>query len=293
MAIKDQFKIIKENWLILLIVLVLLFAMSGTNLVSNLGGGVYMAAKGMAVTQESLAYDEGRAYYPSPSGDFAPDVEERQITKTASISTEVERGTFKDSESKLKTIVTSSDSYLLNENVNKHGTDKKSYYRGSYQIKVDSGKYDSIISQLKEIGEVQSFNENADDITGRYTDAKTELSLEKERLARYEAMYAEAEEIEDKLQLTDRIFNQERTIRYLEEFIDNMDKRIDYSTIYFTMTEKQSEYADIIFVKFSDLIKNLVSSFNTLVRWIFILAPWAVALWVIRLAWKKLGKKKK
>lgn len=292
MGIKEQFLKIKDNWLILLLVLVLLFIVPTGNLVSTItAGGAKYATLGMGVAESAAVYRES-GFYPSPSADFAPDVEERQITKTTSLSTEVERGTFKDSETKLKNIITSSDSYLLNENVNKYGTDRKSYYYGSYQIKVDSAKYDSVISQLKGIGEIESFNENARDITARYTNTQTELKLAKQKLARYKAMYAEAEEMKDKIDLNDRIFNQERTIKYLEDTIKNIDQKVDYSTIYFTMNEKKSEYIDVVFVKFSELIQRLVGSFNSLIKWIFVLLPWAVAALIIGFIWKRFKKKK-
>ena len=290
MGIKEQFLKIKDNWLILVLVLVLLFAVSSGNLVSNIAGGMY-SMKSLAMPESTAVYQE-RAYYPTPSEDFAPEVEERQITKTSTLSTEVERGTFKDSETELKNIIASSDSYLLNENVNKYGTKRKSYYRGSYQIKVDSGKYDSVISQLKGIGELESFNENARDITGRYTDTKTELALAKQKLARYNSMYAEAEEMKDKIDLNDRIFNQEKRIKYLKDALENIAQKVDYSTIYFTMTEKKSEYIDVVFVKFSELIRNLVVSFNSLVKWIFVLVPWAVAALIIGFIWKRFKRKK-
>ena len=66
---------------------------------------------------------------------------------------------------------------------------------------------------MKEIGEVTSFSENADDITEQFVDLETELVAEKERLARYKQMLSEATLVEDKIQLSDRIFNQERTIK--------------------------------------------------------------------------------
>jgi hypothetical protein len=303
MGIKEQFAKIKENWLIIVLVFVLLVFMSGgSNLLYNIsntvGSGSYYAAKGMGVMSESLAYDsasydEGRSYYPTPaSSDFAPEVEERKITKTTSLSTEVERGTFKQEESRLRDIIKSSDSFLLNENANKYGTDKKSYYYGNYQIKVDTEKYDAVISQLKEIGEVQSFNENSRDITGSYTNTEIELQTEKDRLARYNSMYAEAKEIKDKIDLNDRIFTQERTIKYLEDSLERMDQKVEYSTIYFTMTEKQSDYVNVVFVKFSELIQSLVNSCNSLLKFIFVIAPWAAALLIIRIVWKLFKKKK-
>ena len=192
----------------------------------------------------------------------------------------------------MKSIVKSSDSYLLNENVNAYDSGRRSYKAGYYQIKVDSKKYDSIILQLKEVGEVKSFNENAEDITGAYTDLKVELEAEKERLKRYQSMYDEAKEIINKIDLSDRIFNQERTIKYLEDNVKNMDNRVSYSTIYLTINEKRSEYADVIFVKISELIKSFVGSINLLLRTIFIIAPWAVAIGIIVFV-KRLFKKNK
>ena len=69
-----------------------------------------------------------------------------------------------------------------------------------------------------------------------------------------------------------------------------MDKQVDYSTIYISINEKQSEYAGIVFVKFSELVRNLVSSINSLFSLVFIALPyavaagiiWAVARWVKR-----------
>lgn len=63
-------------------------------------------------------------------------------------------------------------------------------------------------------------------------------------------MYKEATSIQDKLTLNDRIFDQERRIKYLTDSINNMDQRIEYSTVYISLTEKKSEYINIVFVKF-------------------------------------------
>src|SRR3989338_5003755 len=135
MGIKEQFIKIKENWLIIALVLFLLFAFSSGNLIlGTISSGIYEASFGtekIAAVADSGFYQE-RAYYPIPSEDFAPEVKDRKVTKTTSLSTEVKRGAFKDSEAKLKTIISSSSSYLLHENVNKYDTERRSYYVGRY-----------------------------------------------------------------------------------------------------------------------------------------------------------------
>jgi len=284
MTIKEQFVKLKENWLIVGVIGVLLFFMFFSGSMGNFSQSVGNYGMEKMAMADSMDYGNARGgsgYYPMMDEGFSPEVEERKIVKTSSLSTEVERGDFHNSETMMKAIVTASDSYLLNENVNKYGTDKKSYFRGSYSIKVDTTKYDSVVAQLKEIGEIQYFNENARDITGSYTNTEIEIATEKSRLLKFETMYEETEDISDKIELTDRIYNLERTIGYLEDSLENMDQRIEYSTISFSLSEKRSDYANIAFVKFSELIGNLVSSFNSLFNLIFVLIPYSIAALLI------------
>lgn len=280
MALKDQWNTIKNNWLIAaaFAVLILIVLFSGNNV--SYAAESYSRSLGWA--PEPVSYAEtavakgGSGIYIYDEG-FAPEVKDRKITKTASLSNEIKRGHFKEAESQLKSIITAADSFLLNENAGRYGEGLSSYYVGSYQIKVDSNKYDAVISQLKNIGEVTYFNENAEDITERYTNLETELAAEKERLQRYQDMYKETTVIADKIELSDRIFNQERTVKYLEEALKETGQKVEYSTVYVTLTEKQSDYTGIALVKLSELARNLVNSFNSLLTLIFAVLPYAAA----------------
>lgn len=291
MPLKDQLKKIKENWLMILLVLIVLVFLNVGSLPLRSAG---IASKQMAFAEES-SYSGGYGIqsqrYPSPIyEDFAPDAAERKITKSSSMSLEVETGGFQNAESKLKSILKLSGSYLLNENLNRHGSGWKSYYSGSYQIKVDSRKYSDIVAQLKGIGEVKSFVENADDITGSYKNLGIEINAEKQRLDRYKKMFEEATIISDKIQLSDKIFDQERKIKYMEDSIKNIEQRVDYSAIYITLNEKQPKYANIVFVKFSELVRRLVMSINSLLTLIFVSLPYAVAaliIWIIARFFRK------
>jgi len=292
MAIKDQLNKIKENWLIVVIIIALFLFMNMSGSPSVSYATRSYASEGMAQA-EYAAYDMAGSSYIPPvyESDFAPDVEERKIIKTASLSTEVERGTFHSNEKRFKDMITASDSFILNENVNKYGTKRKEYYQGTYSLRVDTTKYDALISQLKDIGEIQSFNENTVDVTGRYTNTEINLELERSRLERYKEMYAEAEDMEDKIELNDRIFNQERVIKYLEDSLKRTDERIEYTSIYFTLKEKRSEYADVVWVKVSALAKSFVDSVNALLTFIFTIIPWAIIAVLAFFGWKFFKKK--
>lgn len=288
MAIKTQIQTLKENWLIVALVL-LVVGMLNTNIFSSLSLGSspsYDAvAESYGAPESKMALGMAdRSFYPSPiySDNFAPDVATRLITKTAYMENEVKRGDFKEAESELKDILKLSDAFLLSENVAKYDSGVKEYFTGYYNIKVESSKYTQLVSQLKEIGEVKSFSESGEDITGQFTDTKLELEAEKSRLQRYKDMLSEATLTEDKIRLSDLIFNQERTIKYLEDSLKSSEQRVEYSTISFTLREKRSEYADIALVKLGQLVQAFVESINNVLRLLFVILPYAV---VAALAW--------
>lgn len=289
MGVKEQLRKIKDNWLILALVLalVLVFSFSGniSRMSSNSFGG-YMMGNQEYGAADYDGYSSQKSYIPNTGQGFAPEVENRKIIKTAYMSNEVDMGGFIDLETRLRNIVKSSDSFILSENVYNSGSEKNSYMTANYQIKVDTSKYDSVIAQLKEIGKVTSFRENANDVTGQYTNSQIELETEKERLKRYQEMYNNSLGVSDKITLNDRIYEEERKIKYLEDSIKNIDEKIDYSTIHFTLTEKKSDYANVSVVKFSHLIQNIVDSFNALITLLFVIIPWAIAALIIWLIWK-------
>jgi hypothetical protein len=291
MTFKEQLIKLKENWLLAVLIIVVLLVVSFAGSESNLLRGVTSNAYG-GVMMESAIAPSTKMSYAMDSG-FAPQVQDRKITKSTWMSADVKRGEFKAAEEQLKNVVKSADAYLLNENSNLYGEGKTAYYSGSYQIKVETQKYDAVVSQLKLIGEVTSFNENAADITETYVDLKTQLELEQSRLKKYQDMYAEATNINDKIQLTNSIFDQERTIKYLQDSLNNVNQKVDYSTISVSLTEKQSSYANIVVVTFGQLITSLVDSFNTLLKLIFVVLPYAIAAGLIWLVVKLTRSKKR
>lgn len=292
MTIKEQVQRIKENWLIVLLLAIVLVLFMGLPAVETIQQGMFQTSGGDYA--ESAISSKMGFGMPGPiySDSFAPEVADRKITKTTSMTNEVKRGTFQDAESKLKSLVKTADALLLNENAQKYdyGDGRRTYFSGSYTIKVEEEKYSAVVSQLKEIGEVTWFNENSDDITGQFVSLEAELQAEKERLTRYKQMLAEATVISDKIELSDRIFNQERTIKYLEEQLKNTGNRVEYSTIYVTITEKQSEYVDAVLVKFSELVTKFISSVNALLKLMVGLIPYAIAVILVWLGWKKFRK---
>ncbi|MFC1768941.1 DUF4349 domain-containing protein [Nanoarchaeota archaeon] len=292
MTFKDQLVKIKDNWFLVLIgLIVLFFVIGGSNIFGGISDSSYM---GKSYAQENLGYaDYERSVAPTSyrgGDDFAPEVEERKIVKTASTSVQVEEGQYYNAEFELKRIVEDTGSFILNQNVNKFGRDND-YTRGNFQLKVPTNNYYAVVQQLKQIaenydGKTLSFNENARDITGQYVSNEVELELETEKLKTYQGLYDEADNVNDKLQLTDRIFNQQRRIKYLEQALNNKDLQIEYSTISVSITEKTPKYVNISLIGFWELIKLFVGSVSSLFALFFVIIPWAIAGFIIWIIYK-------
>ena len=279
MALKTQVQSLKQNWLVLVAVLVVVVL--ATTLTSNFSTQSF---SNKLDVQESLAVGYGRASSfipPSYGGDFAPEVQERVIAKTASLTTEIEYGEFEKENQKAKNILSTADAIILNENMNRYGTGKQQYFSANYEIKTETAKYDALLAQLKEAGKITYFNENQEDITKQKVSLEAELAAELERLTRYKELQEKDISLQEQLELTDRIFQQERTINYLEEALKNVNARVSYSTIYFTLQEKPSDFSNIIWVTFGNLARSFVESINALLHLIFLIIPWGVALAII------------
>jgi len=291
MGLKEQWTKIKENWLMIVLVLLILGAFlvvskavdsSFVGKTSSDYGGVFM--------EKALSGYDGVSY---PGDSFAPGVTERKLVKSANLNSEIKQGEFLTAETKLKAIVTSSGAYLLDENVQKYGEEDEVYHAGYYNLKVDTKKYAAVVSQLKEIGTIISFSENTQDVTGSYTNLKVELQAEQERLARYEQMFSEATDVSDKITLNDRIFDEQRTIKYLQERLQNIDTEVEYSSIYVSLQEKPSPYANVEVISFSALVMAFVGSLNGLFELLVVILPYGVAIVIILVVYKVARRKKK
>ncbi|MDP3990507.1 MAG: DUF4349 domain-containing protein [archaeon] len=268
--LEDQWKTIKNNWLLIAVVLLLVllpsfFTTSGSFQKALMADSFQGGIMGMVESAPAIRYY---------GEDFAPGVEERKITKYGSIDVEIKRGDFKDKETRMKDVVKSTNSILTSENVQKYGDDGS--FVGYYTIKVEADKYNAIIGQLRDLGEVTSFSENAEDITGSFVRLEDELSAERARLQRYQQLFSEVKDVGEKIQLSDRIFEQERIIKSLEEAIKNVDRRVEYTTISLTIHEKESKYQNIILAGLSDLVRKFVDSLNSVLYLLVAVIPYAI-----------------
>ncbi len=286
MTLKNQFQKLKDHWLVILVIAILVIVLNNGSFLPN----TLTDKIGYPETDYAIGGVPGRAvsdsYYPYDEG-FAPGVEDRKITRNIYSSIEVNRGEIDNSIQKLKQKITNHGGIILNENKNKYGDNLNERKSASYNIKVPESEYKSFVNSLSDLGEIESYSENAIDVTERYLDTEDQLKLEKDRLTRYESLLSQSNSVEEKISITDRIFNQERTIKYLEESLSNQGLRIEYVTANINLNEEESNFAGTLFVSLKELIRTFVSSLNSLITTLIYLLPWIILIWIIRFFWKK------
>ncbi|MFH1400014.1 MAG: DUF4349 domain-containing protein [Nanoarchaeota archaeon] len=252
----------------ILIVVLFLFVASG---LFGIQSSMNLAPRNMAYATDSIG--AGSAYtYQKAMADFAPEVEDRKIAYSATLATQVRRGTFDETNDHVHRIIDDTKSFIISENIAENNGAKS----GSYNMRVPSDAYTSVVEQLKATGEVQSFVQSSRDITGTYVNNDIELVVERERLKRLESLYAARPTLDEKLRLESAIFDQERKIKYLEDSLANIEQTVEYSTIQFTLREKPSSLAGLSFLGFGDLVKTFVASLKSLLYFLFAVLPWAI-----------------
>jgi hypothetical protein len=289
MSFKNQINTMKNNWFLILISLFLvILVVLGLGFFSK----GYNDFDGIDMSFRNNSESLGSAAEKSYVNTYSPEVDSRKITVYTNLNLKLKKNQFSKVDLNLKNIVINTNSILLKENTSVYNRNNN-LKSGNYTIKVESVKLDSIISQLKNLGEVNSFSSHKTDITEQYENLEIELNSENNKLKRFKELYdSNSALLENKVELIEKIFNQERRIKYLEESLENKDKTVKYSTINLSVSE-YSNYISIIFVKFSDLLKTIVGSINVLLHIIFAVVPFIIFIWLIVMVVKLFKKKRK
>lgn len=123
--------------------------------------------------------------------------------------------------------------YVASANLYKDG-----YLRAVITIKVPVESYRDALADLKTIGEVDSFSEQAQDVTERYVDLEARLrnlKAEEQRLLSY---LEKAKSISEILQVEDHLARIRSQIEWIETQLKNLERRVDYATITVSLEPK-------------------------------------------------------
>jgi hypothetical protein len=227
----------------------------------------------------------------------------RLIIQTASINMDVEK--YDTVLADLKNRVIALGGYVENES-----TSFKTYYSetdnlkyGYVTVRVPSTGYDSILTQIKEMGLVTMESSNANDITKIYRDTASEIENLKVTEARLREIMLKAVEIEDILAIENEMTRIRGSINAYEKQIQEWEALVDMATITVSLNEVKNlkpvvePLDDSLFGKakegFINSINAITRAIENLVIWIVAKSPFLLILAVIAVIASVIYKKRR
>ena len=153
-----------------------------------------------------------------------------------------------------------------------------------YTIEVSDSSRDAMIEDLKQIGDVTSYTDSAYYAGESLDTYQEQLAAEQARYDRYQELYLEAVTVEDKLLITDRMFESEQSIAYYQDLLNNTQDRVSTTTL--SVSLSKDAWLDN-FVTLKMMRDQIVDSFNFMVSSLFWLIPWMLVYGVYRLIKRK------
>lgn len=167
------------------------------------------------VTSAATAFNES---------EVQPDMSSKLIY-TATIN--VETVTYEDTVANIRQLIEKSGGYIQDNSSVDYGGYRSCYFT----IRVPQENYRSFVTAASGLEMVTSFNESVENVSQSYYDTQARLESAKKELAGYQALYEQAEDVEDMITISQAINDVQYKIDYLSGELRNYDALVSYSTI--------------------------------------------------------------
>jgi hypothetical protein len=200
------------------------------------GGGSYSNAdygySAKAVAAPMVAMESAPAY-DSYGEDYAYD--EQMVVKQGSVSIDVETGTLEQRKDELSALADQYSAEVSYVWFNEYETEK----RYGMTLKIAPSKFDSFMDSLSALGEVRSIDTSLEDVTEQYTDLQTRISNLEEELDRLNALYSEADNVEDVLMIEREVTRVQTDLEIYQGRALDLERRSAKSTVTVYLIEKK------------------------------------------------------
>ncbi|MEP6763159.1 MAG: DUF4349 domain-containing protein [Gemmatimonadaceae bacterium] len=175
--------------------------------------------------------------------------------------------------------------------------DASNKYTAVLVVNVPSSKFEDAVSAISQLGDVQNRAMSSEDVTKRYFDLQTRLSVKEQSLTRLRALLdGRAAKLADVLEVEREI---DRAVEELEQLKGEQkfyDQQIAMSKITITLTEQgaatTSQFSTPIVTAIRKSYETLGTSLAAIIYLISFLLPWALVLGAIWFLLKRYYLKK-
>ena len=178
------------------------------------------------MAEEYLGFDSGStatggAAYPTG----------QKLIRTARM--ELETTAFEEAVRGLTDLTEQMGGYFESSSVGKRSNGRWA----EYTVRVPAEKYQAFLDQAGELCHETWRDAQQEDISERYYDTEGRLKTQQIKLERLQALLARAENMEDIITIESAISETEQTIDDLSGTLRRYDGKVDYATVYITLSE--------------------------------------------------------
>ncbi|HDD68916.1 MAG TPA: DUF4349 domain-containing protein [Candidatus Korarchaeota archaeon] len=155
----------------------------------------------------------------------------RAMAYEAEITIEVGEGTVQEKAKAVMGIATSLGGYVASSWIERRSA--------VISIKVPANKLDAAMNAVRSLGEVKSENLNAYDVTDQIIDLEARLNNSRAAERRLLEILSMAQNVEEVLMVEDRLKQVREEIEVLEAQLENLQSKVEYSTLTVTIQEKK------------------------------------------------------
>ena len=159
---------------------------------------------------------------------------ERMIIYHGNIELEVEKGKFSEKFEQIGNITRAAGGFVSNTSSRAYGDEPAI---GTITIKVPSENFNSVIDQIKKLGNVKNFNTYADEVTQEYVDLNSRLKHFQAQEKVLLQMMDKSGTIEDSIAVHRELSSVQEQIEIIKGRLRWLDEQISFSTITISVSE--------------------------------------------------------
>lgn len=154
--------------------------------------------------------------------------------------------------------------------------------RADLDVRIPKENVSDFLNQAESNWELDSKNENTKDVTDRYTEMSLELENKRQELQRLEELIDDTDDVENLIQIQERMSDLRSRIQYLENNLEEIDERVEYVEIDMTFQEDEPITAEFeLREAVKDSLQGIFSSLRLMIVGAGYLLPFALLATII------------
>lgn len=240
---------------------------------------------GIGEEKTSTASRSSDLLAPAPGGQTG-----QYVTKQGYISLRVAEGALQPKYEGLRERLKDEGALLSDVNYNELG-DRKEY---SFAIRIVPGKFDSVMKDIQDYGEVKDISVQLEDVSEQYVELDLRIKNREAELERLQKLYNQSDNVSDLLEVERELTRVETELEVLKQQKQNIVSKVELSTITVNIYEDKpaASRLTLSLESLGSLFFGAIAAAITLIVLAAgFLLPIAIVLGLLWLAYKKISGK--